>query len=336
MKPASPGVAGGHTGSLVAGRWREIMTGDRNGQGHIDVSCAPSPLFCAAGDSTGQVMTTTGGLWTRPVRVDPAAARNLGGGATPISCTSKTFCAWIDNASNAMTYNGGSWSKPTPVAGAWALSCVSPMFCMAVGQSDAFTYDGTAWGPSKRIAGTTFSDFMDSVSCVSSSFCMAVDWKGNAFLFNGMTWTGPNRTGLDATLQNHYVGLAASAVILADAESAAPRVYFSVSCASSTFCMIVNSNGYAVEYDRMSRGKPVPIDTGNASWGLDSISCTADKFCLAVDNAGDAVTYNGSGWSIPTSTTGGGLYSVSCATSQFCAAVPNTEDPDLRLAFYTS
>lgn len=58
----------------------------------------------------------------------------------------------------------------------------------------------------------------------------------------------------------------------------------SISCISSSFCMAIDTEGYAIKYDGSSWSVPELIDT-NANGGLSSISCVSTSFCIAADQS---------------------------------------------------
>lgn len=98
-----------------------------------------------------------------------------------------------------------------------------------------------------------------------------------------------------------------------------------VACASSVFCMGVDSRGSATSFDGTAWSTPQRIDQAV----LTSVSCPSAIFCMASDNVGDIVQWNGASWSAPlhvTPTPVGpdsryGIANVSCTSSLFCAAV---------------
>jgi hypothetical protein len=93
----------------------------------------------------------------------------------------------------------------------------------------------------------------------------------------------------------------------------------SVSCASASLCIAIDSRGNAFTYSGSSWSAPEDIE---GQRGLDSVSCPSTSFCAAVDGAGSVLTYNCSSWSAPTPIEEGTpLDSVSCASASFCAAV---------------
>lgn len=97
-----------------------------------------------------------------------------------------------------------------------------------------------------------------------------------------------------------------------------------VSCASSSFCMAVDSYGTASTFDGTSWGSGVSIDPGSPA-AVTGVSCPSATFCAAVDGVGRGMLFNGSSWAPPTVVDPlVGLTSVSCTSSTFCAAVDHS------------
>ena len=180
---------------------------------------------------------------------------------------------------------------------------------------------------------------LGSVSCASASFCTAVDNGGNAFTFNGSTWSSPK--SIDPNGYPNSVSCpSASFCAAVDPERAltwngstwsAPEYIDSsdgylqsVSCASASFCAAVDSYGNALTFNGTSWSAPTSIDPNLGD--LTSVSCALASFCTAVDNGGNALTFNGSTWSSPEGIDSSQLgpvelTSVSCPSASFCAAV---------------
>jgi hypothetical protein len=139
-------------------------------------------------------------------------------------------------------------------------------------------------------------DGLASVSCPSASFCVAVDVEGNAFTYNGSSWSQSLSGGGPIT---------------------------SVSCASASFCVAVDQSGNALTYNGSSWSAPSNIDgTTESMSSLPSVSCPSASFCVAVDQSGNALTYNGSSWSAKSHIDGNAdLTWVSCESATVCAAV---------------
>ncbi|MDQ1721399.1 MAG: hypothetical protein QOI26_1133, partial [Pseudonocardiales bacterium] len=93
----------------------------------------------------------------------------------------------------------------------------------------------------------------------------------------------------------------------------------SVSCATTSSCIAVTSEGYAIAYDGANWGQQRKVAPSLND--LTSVSCPAVTFCLAVDFFGGAAVYDGTSWSTRPTGIGGRLTSVSCAAVSFCLAV---------------
>jgi RHS repeat-associated protein len=94
-----------------------------------------------------------------------------------------------------------------------------------------------------------------------------------------------------------------------------------VSCPTSTFCEAGDSSGYMVKYS-YSGGSWTSSRTSVLSGKvIEGVSCASSSFCLAVDSGGKASLYNGSTWSNSTIDGTKVLTSVSCPSTSFCAAV---------------
>ena len=147
------------------------------------------------------------------------------------------------------------------------------------------------------------------------------------------TWLFRSRR-LGAVAASFFLIVAGSALVIAQPASAstppswsAPtqidggRVFYAVSCTSTTFCMAVDANGYALSYNGSTWSTPTQIDPAGGT--LAAVSCTSSTFCMAVDYDGNAMSYNGSTWSSPTLIDGdsGVLDGVSCTSTTFCMAV---------------
>jgi RHS repeat-associated protein len=91
-----------------------------------------------------------------------------------------------------------------------------------------------------------------------------------------------------------------------------------VSCASSTFCMAVDSKGNALKYN----GSTWTVTNVDSTRALKAISCPATSFCAAVDGSGYALSYNGTSWTTPANINGSRAFrAISCLSSTTCQAV---------------
>jgi len=101
----------------------------------------------------------------------------------------------------------------------------------------------------------------------------------------------------------------------------------SISCASTIFCLALDSAGGAVTLSQGSWSSPSYIDSRTGTFT--SVSCPTSTFCMTVDSGGNAFAYTGSatGWQPFTVDPGGmGLASVSCTSAAYCVAVGDAGD----------
>jgi len=216
-----------------------------------------------------------------------------------------------------------------------SVSCTSSTFCAAVG-SAAMIWNGSSWSSPKVIDP---DEGLNGVSCASSSFCVAVDTAGQAFTWNGQTWSGG-----DIDSSPGYYGIMAvscpSTSFCMAADDAGNAIKYlgaygwqspqsvdpygggftAISCSSSSFCAALDAHGQALTFNGFSWSYRSQIDPNN---GLTSISCTSSSFCMAVDYSGHAIEYVDGSWSQPTPIAPGGqgLLGVSCSSSSNCVAV---------------
>ncbi|HTR90851.1 MAG TPA: hypothetical protein VMI73_03830 [Trebonia sp.] len=272
------------------------------------VSC-PARSFCMAVDWSGAYLTYNGETWSAPQTISSVASA-----VDAVSCTSPSFCMAVD-ASNAnglgghvFIFDGQSWKSEgqdgLPLS---SVSCTDPSFCemLSYGTSSGGVYTAT-WNGTSIGNGSldTWLGFgpqpgQGEVSCASRTFCAAVDHLGNAFTFNGSTWS--SATALDPGLAVTMIG---------------------VSCPSARFCAAIDTQGHEYTFNGSTWTAPATID----SVGMpDAISCTATRFCLMGDLSGYVASFNGATWSgtsnvDPVTTAGTGLTGVSCADAADCVA----------------
>ena len=162
------------------------------------------------------------------------------------------------------------------------------------------------------------------------------------------TWLFRSRR-LGAVAASFFLIVAGSALVIAQPASASTppswstptqidggRIFYGMSCTSTTFCMAVDGNGYALSYNGSTWSTPTQIDS--AGGPLAAVSCTSSTFCMAVSYDGNAFAYNGTDWTTLTATWSnpidganyGQLDGVSCTSPTFCMAV---DDSGYALAY---
>jgi hypothetical protein len=262
------------------------------------LSCS-SRTTCAVIGSAGFIWLQAGPVW-KSTLLDQAH-----GFLTSVSCPSNTFCAAVDRAGSALTYEAGQWSAPAPVeSGApfLAVSCPSVSFCMAIDAgtdfidgSDYYIYKDATW----VTGGFAFED-LSALSCTSDAFCLGLTSIGGSLYaesWDGKVWSDPE-------------------LVDSDLDGAPGAGY--VSCASKTFCVVVDEGGDATIFD--DAGWSTPAAVTGAVGGLAGVSCPNSGFCTAVDGSGNAFTFNGKTWSAPVpADSDGAVTGVSCPSADFCA-----------------
>ncbi len=285
----------GQADTYVSGTWTGAVIPDASG-GISSVSC-PTSGFCAAVDIDGGELTDSAGTWSTPAQLSAS------GDLYSVSCPSATFCLAVDLATGMWKYDGMSWaSVPGPTAepqNSPAVSCVSPTFCVWVGDNDGgiSVYNGSTWS-----APVLTLDPWSSVSCASQTFCVAGDEDGNIVTFDGRAWSAVTSIG--------------------------SNMIESISCPTASFCAAIDDVGMA--YTFAGSTWTATVVTGDGSLGsgqrLVALSCTSGTFCAALDSGGNAVTFDGTRWSSPGTTaitSQEGLIeatALSCATPTFCVA----------------
>jgi hypothetical protein len=193
-----------------------------------------------------------------------------------------------------------------------------------------------------------------SVSCPTAQFCAAVDDTGDAYTWNGKSWSKgvvvDSTAGTNANDQLASVSCASSSFCIAGddlsgvylfngstwsavdqldpSNASVASVSFSVSCPTTTFCMAVDGNVNYYTYNGTAWSQPQVINSNTLNpTTIGEVSCASSTFCEAVYND-QSVTYNGSGWSTPqtlplppggTSGSNAEVSVVSCPAATFCA-----------------
>ncbi len=272
------------------------------------ISC-PTASFCIAVDWSGAYLTYNGKTWSAPQTISSVASA-----VDAVSCTSPDFCMAVD-ASNSnglgghiFLFNGRTWTYVTqdglPLS---SVSCTGPDFCEMLSYLSDGTVDTATWNGKTVGNGSldTYPGFgaepgEGEVSCATQTFCVAVDHAGNAFTYNGSTWS--TATLLDPGVTAYLVA---------------------VSCPTTTFCVALDAGGHEYTFNGSSWTLPATIDTAGQP---QTVSCTAGHFCLMGDLSGNVAAFNGATWSAtsnvdPVTTAGTGLTGVSCADAADCLAV---------------
>jgi hypothetical protein len=187
------------------------------------------------------------------------------------------------------------------------ISCTAPHNCVVVDDHGAtYMFNGTSWSN-----GPTISSGLSAVSCVTTQWCVAIG-ESDAYVYSNGQWgagvPAPGQDSLEA-----------------------------ISCASQTFCMIVNSHGSATVFDGLSWGEAIQAEPANETTPtFQAVSCPNTSLCVALDSEGQAVEYQNGSWETPMRVAPGQEYNsepsfdytgaISCASPTFCRAVDKNGD----------
>jgi hypothetical protein len=295
---------------------RSVATLD-NDSAASALSCA-SRTFCVVMDNTGHVAYDKGSGWSKRTSIDNV-------GMFAVSCVSSRFCVALDGVSRVLSYNGKRWTTPQPIGtptdpvdatAPGRLSCPVAGFCAALTDHDAAIDRNGTW----TTTANADAHVLEAVSCASRSFCIAVDKRGNAIVFNGKTWSTPKAVAPSAA---YPVGLD------------------SVSCPTKTFCAAGGSSGaeHAVlaTYNGKTWSAPRRIHfTGNLT-----VSCDTPAFCLALNGliglsayAFDHGKLVGPWATDPNVLNDASPVWATCPTTHFCATLDS--DSNVDFAHYSA
>ncbi len=227
------------------------------------------------------------------------------------------------------------------------VDCASTTMCLAVGSANgkvepaAAEWDGYEWSPiSTPLEGIEGWSPLKGISCVNANFCVAV---------GEVKWSPPYSTSELYVIWWDGESWAYEEETLPLEPSVTGPESYSVSCTSTTNCMIVATHEhelFSLQYTGSGwSAQVVPLPGGLGSGGLEKVSCAAEEveneeeefeereLCLAVgwqySETAESVQvlverWDGYEWSVETSLTPPGdsswLYDVSCPSVNSCMA----------------
>ena len=334
----------------TAASWTYADVG--SGNAFKSISC-PSSTLCAGVNLAGSVITSTNptGKETAWTESNLIGASSLNG----VSCPSVRLCVAVGSGGTVVTSNnptGGAaaWTV-TRVAGAGGLSgvsCPTESFCVAVDfntgnvlmSTDPTGRGATAWRPTK----VAQANALNAVSCPTVSFCVAIDSFGNAFV------SDDPGDGSPVWKLAHIYGTSCAWTV----PQAPPQcILSSVSCPSSTFCVIGDASGDVIVSTNPTGGpaswKTAHVggadcyvgETGAPCW-LAGMACPSSKLCVAGDAQGRVFTSTSpatgaKAWRVinlavgldPADPLQAFLYAfdgVSCTSGGFCVALADSNE----------
>ncbi len=286
---------------------------------------------CTAVDETGDEVTfdPRSGAVLSVATVDPGAQA-----VYALTCPSAKQCTVVDLAGNAITFDPRSPQSSSSrrlAEGNHALlgiACPSIYQCTAVDQDrHEITFDPGKSGAAHRVSlGTKLGTGTTGLACATVSSCVVADAAGEVVGFNPRN---PGRPRPVQLLNDSAVGVVCpSASECVIASSGGERVTFSLSptsarltpkrgaisaarvdtaqptalaCPDSTYCVLVDSIGRAVEFDPGGSGATTSTVIA-AGESMSGVACATPALCVAVDTAGDAFSGAGKLPRIPVAT----------------------------------
>ena len=295
------------------------------------VSC-PTSMKCVAVNTDGGASTWTGASWGSPVSLDATS-----GVLNTVACGSATFCLTVGTTGEYSVFNGASWSAlaQSPSSDLVSASCAGG-FCMVGSQSGSvYSFASGVFAHSYPLASAP----IDGVSCQSSSFCLASDYQGNLYQWNGVSWSAPlaadvtNGRGFGAVAcastkycvvndhsEHQYIwtGSSNSFSKLDDLEGGDLTT---VACPSAATCVAGDASGFVVAVNHAGTSYSFPL-THASYFGITGMSCVSSFYCVAVDTGGEYLAWQNGKWSAPTPVDStAGFVSVSCSTNGTCVAL---------------
>jgi hypothetical protein len=287
------------------------------------ISCAPSGTTCIAVDTAGRAVRYSAGAWSSPT---PVAAVAL----DAVSCASNSVCTAVDAEGNAYTYLG-AWTAPAKLTNSslTSVSCPTIHNCFAGADSGVvFVETNGTWTNDPGV----ISEGILALSCSSTTSCAALGGEGQAATLSGSSWSGeaavfpsdrgvsvscvPGGASCSAITYAGNVRIHTSGWGLSTAVDSPPGRLTGVGCGSAKFCVAVDNNGDAFNWNGSGWSAPHPTGLASAS----GVSCSG-AFCVAVSVSGDASIYRAGAWGHRSTADVYALTAVSCATATYCAAV---------------
>ncbi len=310
--------------------------------------CAPGPSAALSGAAFG--------AWTKPQAIRGA------NGLDSLSCATPDFCVSLDTSGHSFIWDGRRWSRAIPVATSQctranppscadgnAVSCPAAGFCVAVDvDGAALVMRGRVWSPP---VGFDTQGSPSDVSCATAELCVAVDDNGEASTFNGSSWSAATGTADDGQLMGVSCG-EPGACMAFDATSytevlhgrrwrelgelslstpqggSEPNSPTSVSCATATFCALVDAFGDFLTFNGRSWSGTRTFD--DIQLGNAVVSCASPRYCMIVDSNGNAIAFDGRTLSSPVRVTSQSdpPQGIACPRPRSCMAI--TSDSFLR------
>ena len=252
---------------------------------------APTIITCFAANDCRAMSNDNFNVWNGSTWKESKNFYSIGttqGGVSIVSmsCPTTTFCAAADiTYGYAFTWDGSKWSEPTTIDPAAAantaavnagstsnleylsIACASPAFCAAIDtDGNATTFNGTTWTKPVKVAAKPQGQAPPPLACPSATYCLA-SVAGGFTVWDGSSWSAPRSIAPAGFPANN-------------------PAFGAVSCAGSTFCMVIGTpvtdwgifNGSTFLQGAKSVGIQQPS----------GLSCATTDFCMTIGPYGYA------------------------------------------------
>lgn len=332
------GVPSGYRGPIATLRFAAFLTAAALGSWACS-GCGSGTPSQATSTTTGRSSSSTTApslsgplVWGTPTAVSTAPLLSA-------SCATPSFCVAVDGGAHAYVFDGSQWSSPKalsaqggPGGQVASVSCTSPSFCVAVppGSDGVVTWNGATWSAPRTVS----ANALEGVSCVGTSFCTAVDGEGDAFEYNGSSWSRGSGdwggiSGVSCVNSSFCVSVSGGVSVFDGSSWTEPNQqgatsnFTGVSCPTTSYCLAVDALGQALTFTG-TWSAPVPIEPPVPGSGAEptpsGVSCWSAGACIVVDSAGQAIVVTNGPSKPSTIDRGHTISAVSCA-STLCVAV---------------
>ena len=188
-----------------------------------------------------------------------------------VSCASPKLCAVIDGSGDYFFWDGTKMSGANPLynagtttkASLTSVSCPTVSFCMVIDANGDAVAVSKGKPPRKLVPVAIAGLIQASLSCASATSCDVVELDGNAYAWDGKTWTTPSNLFPAGGVR-------------------------SIACPPGGACFVVDNGGHAFTITNPGPSGTWDVSTSakKASDLLIRVRCADAVFCLDTDRSG--------------------------------------------------
>lgn len=297
-----------------------------------DVSC-PAAGSCVAVGAAGTFWLFGSNGWSGPRT--SAALGDADAIAPVLDCPSARWCLSSDWDGTSARFDGSTWRTVTGGLDGFRgrplrMSCASSTACVRVyPEGTVRWFRGSTWSATTEVA--PVSGPLLQLSCSSARACSGLDADGAVRSWNGSVWSTPSRFGaqvIDCPSDGWCLAAGTSAsgvssyrVRSGSAWSGATRLPFQLgelSCPVTGWCMAVDAASATTSVYAGGRWS-TPVRLAGAQVG-GMLECSGQRFCVVVGERFQR-TWDGSRWSVPSTTAMVRPYQLDCTADDWCLVI---------------